>query len=289
MWRSALSLIKQNVSPAAVAAVTRGGRTSSCFPSRSLAVLKFGGGHCFSSYSSPEQEDNVSSAEAQNLMRLVNVEALKKKLGAENQEAIAYADLIDSCQRVGFAKSVNEAASFARILDDAGVVLIFKDRVYLHPEKVVKLIGKAVPLALSPEDDPRRTELKMLQEKKEEIDIAALKQVRLILWTGLGSIMTQVGVFFRLTYWEFSWDVMEPVAFFTTATSLVIGYAYFCYTSRDPTYQDFKKRLFLSRQRKLFKKRNFDVNRLIELQAQCKCPHDVISSVKRPAIPNSSA
>lgn len=142
------------------------------------------------------------------------------------------------------------------------------------------LVRRAVPLALAPEDDPTRDELKRLQEKKEEIDVLAHKQVRRILWTGLGLAVVQVGLFFRLTFWEFSWDVMEPIAFFTTTTGIVIGYAYFLFTSRDPTYQDLMKRIFLNRQRKLFKKHNFDVGRLKELQKKCKTPLDASASIR---------
>ncbi|GMI72274.1 hypothetical protein HRI_000896700 [Hibiscus trionum] len=215
--------------------------------------------------------DSVTFAEARKLMRLVNVESLKTKLGVEGKEVIGYSELLKACESMGVARSLDEAITFARVLDEAGVVLLFRDKVYLHPDKVVDLIRRAVPLALSPEDDdPIRDELKRLQEKKEEIDVQAHKQVRGILWCGLGLAVVQVGLFFRLTFWEFSWDVMEPIAFFTTATGIVIGYAYFLITSRDPTYQDLLKRLFLSRQRKLFKNHNFDLNRLKELQNRCK-------------------
>lgn len=143
------------------------------------------------------------------------------------------------------------------------------------------MVRKAVPLSLLPVDDPCNIELKKLQEKKEEIDMLAHKQVRRILWTGLGLAVVQVGLFFRLTFWEFSWDVMEPIAFFTTTTGLVIGYAYFLITSRDPSYQDMLKRLFLSRQRKLIKLHNFDVQRLMELQKKCRVPHESCSTIKR--------
>lgn len=120
----------------------------------------------------------------------------------------------------------------------------------------------------------------MLQEKKEEIDVLAHKQVRRVLWTGMVLAMLSVGLFFRLTFWEFSWDVMEPIAFFTTTTGLVIGYAYFLITSRDPTYQDLLKRLFLNRQRKLLKKYNFDCTRFKELQRKYRIPHDATASIK---------
>lgn len=140
---------------------------------------------------------------------------------------------------------------------------------------------RAVPLTLLPEDDPEKDELQKLQEKKDEIDMAAHRQVRRILWTGLGLAVMQVGLFFRLTFWEFSWDVMEPIAFFTTSAGIVIGYAYFMFTSRDPTYQDLLMRLFLSRQRKLIKTHNFDVARFVELQKHRRMPQYTCASVKR--------
>lgn len=146
--------------------------------------------------------------------------------------------------------------------------------------QVVDLVSRAVPLALAPQNDPRIEELKQLQRKKEQIDMLAHKQVRRILWSGLGFFIVQVGLFFRLTFWEFSWDVMEPIAFFSTTAGIIIGYAYFLFTSRDPTYQDLMKRLFLSRQRKLSQRQNFDMTRYMELQKHCKSPLDKIMGME---------
>ncbi|KAI7740650.1 hypothetical protein M8C21_030148, partial [Ambrosia artemisiifolia] len=78
----------------------------------------------------------------------------------------------------------------------------------------------------------------------------------------------------------YSWDVMELIAFFVTTSGIIVGYAYFLITSRDPTYQDFMKRLFLSRRKKLMKKHNFDVERFMELQNKCKSPLDAPPSAK---------
>ncbi|KAK6163911.1 hypothetical protein DH2020_000775 [Rehmannia glutinosa] len=269
MWRSpGINLLKRAIKP-----------VSSLGPNNRMMGPSF---HRYcSSAAITNKANSMSYAEAKRLMRLVNVEALKDKLGTEDKEVIPYNELLKTCQAVGVAKSTDEAAAFARVLDDAGVVLLFRDKVYLHPDKVVDLVRRAVPLALLPEDDPRRDELKKLQQKKEEIDILAHKQVRRILWAGLGLAVVQVGLFFRLTFWEFSWDVMEPIAFFTTTAGIVIGYAYFMFTSRDPSYQDLLKRLFLSRQRKLIKSHNFDIRRFVELQKKCKLPLESCASIKR--------
>uniref|UniRef100_A0ACD5YIM9 Uncharacterized protein n=1 Tax=Avena sativa TaxID=4498 RepID=A0ACD5YIM9_AVESA len=138
--------------------------------------------------------------------------------------------------------------------------------------RVVDLVRRAVPLALEPENDQMKQEFKHLLEKKDDIDRLAHKQVRRILWSGLGFLMSQIGLFFRLTFWELSWDVMEPIAFFATTSGLLVSYTYFLVTSRDPTYQDFMERLFLSRRRKLCAKHKFDMERYLELQKHCKCP-----------------
>lgn len=212
----------------------------------------------------------IAVDEARKLLRLADVEALKKKLESDGHDFITYPDLLKLCQGTGVAHSDAEAADFAKVLDEAGVVLIFRNKVILHPHKVAELVRNAVPLALAAEDDPRKQELERLQKEKEEIDRIAHRHVRRVLWSGLGCLSVLTAVFFRLTFWEFSWDVMEPIAFFGTTGGLLIGYMYFLVTSRDPTYQDFMERVFHRRQRKLWKKRNFDVDRLLELQKQCQ-------------------
>ena len=36
----------------------------------------------------------------------------------------------------------------------------------------------------------------------------------MLLWGGLAGVMAVWGVCFRLTFWELSWDVMEPITYF---------------------------------------------------------------------------
>ena len=69
-------------------------------------------------------------------MRSVNIEALKRKLGMEGKEVIGYSELIQACKSMGVARSKEKAAAFAQVLDKADVILLFRDKVYLHPDKV---------------------------------------------------------------------------------------------------------------------------------------------------------
>lgn len=41
---------------------------------------------------------------------------------------------------------------------------------------------------------------------------------------------TQFGVLARLTWWEYSWDIMEPVTYFITYGTAMAMYAYFVLT-----------------------------------------------------------
>ena len=81
-------------------------------------------------------EGTISFSEAKKLMRLVNVESLKMKLGMDGKEVIPYSELLEACESMGVARNQEEATAFAKVLDDAGVILLFRDKVYLHPDKV---------------------------------------------------------------------------------------------------------------------------------------------------------
>lgn len=87
------------------------------------------------------EEEEITVAEAKKLMRLVNVDDMKKKLlGMADRDVVSYSTLLEASQGMGIARSPDEARVFARVLDDAGVVIIFRDKVYLHPDKVREMI-----------------------------------------------------------------------------------------------------------------------------------------------------
>ena len=101
-----------------------------------------GGFRSFTSKTSPDEEEQkkkeITLTEAKKLMRLVNLEDMKKKLvGTAERDVVPYSALLEASQGMGLVRSPDEAQVFARVLDDAGVVLIFRDKVYLHPDKVL--------------------------------------------------------------------------------------------------------------------------------------------------------
>lgn len=115
-------------------------------------------------------------------------------------------------------------------------------------------------------DAATRQELEKLEIIKSDIDKRADDLVRKELWAGLGLIMAQTIGFFRLTFWELSWDVMEPICFYVTSTYFMAGYAFFLRTSKEPSFEGFYKSRFETKQKRLIKMLDFDIDRFTKLQ-----------------------
>ncbi|KAI5072458.1 hypothetical protein GOP47_0012564 [Adiantum capillus-veneris] len=220
---------------------------------------------------------NLSVEERQRMLKLVDLEDLKKRLRSTGQDCMPYVDALKLLQEIGIGATNAEADAMLQRLDSTGVILILRNMVFVRPDKVAELIASALPLSLAGDNDPRREELWKLEKEKEEIDKAAQKQVRRMLWTGFGVLSLQSLIFFRLTFWDLSWDVMEPITFFVTSSAVLAGLLFFIFTRREPSYQDLTHMLFSIKQEKLMKKNKFDAERLKQLQIMHCClppPHD---------------
>ena len=78
----------------------------------------------------------VANEEARNLVQHVHLASLKKRLWNDPRDTISYEELLQLCQTVGMASDKEEASKMAHVFNDAGVVIMFRDKVHLHPEKV---------------------------------------------------------------------------------------------------------------------------------------------------------
>lgn len=115
-------------------------------------------------------------------------------------------------------------------------------------------------------NDPRRTELDEMEKQKGQIDKKAKTLVRRELYCGLGFLVAQTLGFMRLTFWELSWDVMEPICFFVTSLHFAMAYGFFLRTSTEPSFEGFFQRRFKAKQKKLMKVHNFDIEKYNQLR-----------------------
>lgn len=65
---------------------------------------------------------------------------------------------------------------------------------------------------------------------REELSKKAERRTTWVLWGGMAYMATQFGILARLTWWEYSWDIMEPVTYFITYGTAMAMYAYFVLT-----------------------------------------------------------
>lgn len=69
-------------------------------------------------------------------------------------------------------------------------------------------------------------------QKRQSIDLVASRQTSVLTWVGLGLMSVQFGILARLTWWEYSWDIMEPVTYFVTYGTAMAVYAYYVLTKQ---------------------------------------------------------
>lgn len=74
------------------------------------------------------------------------------------------------------------------------------------------------------------TELGELTKLHEQLERDAHRVSNRFMFVGFVVLATQFAAFIRLTYWELSWDVMEPIAYMISLFYSLLAYTYFLAT-----------------------------------------------------------
>ncbi|KAL3318147.1 hypothetical protein Ciccas_003196 [Cichlidogyrus casuarinus] len=105
------------------------------------------------------------------------------------------------------------------------------------------------------------------EKQREEMSLAAGRRTRYLTWFGLGAMGLQFGILARLTWWEYSWDIMEPVTYFVGYGTSIAMYAYYVVTRQEYAFPQVFDRQYLKRFYQIARKNGFDVeqyNRLCD-------------------------
>lgn len=115
-----------------------------------------------------------------------------------------------------------------------------------------------------------------LEVKKGELDQQATRRTSYLTWVGLGLMSVQFGVLARLTWWEYSWDIMEPVTYFVTYGTAMAAYAYFVLTKQEYILPDVKDRQHLITLHKSAKKAGINLAEYNDVKRQiAEIEHDL--------------
>ncbi|KAK8587054.1 hypothetical protein V6N13_086061 [Hibiscus sabdariffa] len=218
----------------------------------------------------------LSAEEAKKLLKAAQLEVVKSKLRETGKTWISYADFIRICRES--CSDEEQGLQYAKMLDESGCAIVLGNIVVLRSEQVAKVLEGLIPLPGSMSNDRRRKQLMELEKKKAMIDSEADSMVRRELRLGLAFLVVQTAGFARLTFWELTWDVMEPICFFLSSMYFMAGYAFFLRTSKEPCFEGFYQGRFAAKQKQLFQAYNFDVRRYNELKAMFPSTSQQLSS-----------
>ncbi|XP_039235837.1 calcium uniporter regulatory subunit MCUb, mitochondrial isoform X2 [Pipra filicauda] len=130
--------------------------------------------------------------------------------------------------------------------------------------------------------DHLKEELLPLEQMKARIINSADAKTSRLLWVGLALMSTQGGALAWLTWWVYSWDIMEPVTYFITYGTAMAFYAYFVLTKQDYIYPHAKDRQFLHYFYRKSKKQHFNVERYNKLKDDLAEAEESLRRLRQP-------
>lgn len=111
--------------------------------------------------------------------------------------------------------------------------------------------------------EPEHAALANLQR---ELDLAAHRQAGAIAYGLSTALVGTFGLYFWLSFIHFSWDIMEPVTYFTGFGVSILGYAWWSLTNQEYEYENIYHYVYSRRKRSLAAKASFDRARFQELE-----------------------
>lgn len=127
-----------------------------------------------------------------------------------------------------------------------------------------------------------KTELAPMEEIAREISTQAESWVVMKTFFLLFLMGAQFGVLGRLTWWEYSWDIMEPVTYFVTYFTAMGFYGYSLVTGQECGYEGYRSRSFLRAFHRLAQRRGLDVARYNELKASAYQLEKMLAKLRDP-------
>ncbi|XP_032783350.2 calcium uniporter protein, mitochondrial [Daphnia magna] len=105
-----------------------------------------------------------------------------------------------------------------------------------------------------------------LEQKKNLVMAGAERKTATMTWIGLALMGVQFGALARLTWWEYSWDIMEPITYFVTYGTSIACFAYYVLTKQEYVLPDVRDREYLLQFHKKAKKVGMNVAEYNRLQ-----------------------
>lgn len=218
-----------------------------------------------------EVEADIKRHEAANLLRSLNAHTFREYLRnlSDHKMHVQYKELVTLAVKQGAAATPEEAHTLIDTLVYSGFLFRYRDVIYLSADDLAEILLTSLPdteAEFKARIEQLESEVRPLENEKHEMEENASKISTYILWGGLCIMIVQFAVFFRLTFWELSWDFMEPVSYFVSLGYGILFYLYFLLVNENPEFEQIRDRLRVYFKRK--KEQKFDYQRYERLQKE---------------------
>jgi len=226
------------------------------------------------------QSNNDVKAVVDDLVKKAPLQKLVQDLEKDARVRVPLTEFIEACGKLGV--SDKDARQFLRALHDSGRLLHYENNAALSNVVLTKPLDITASLAkvLDVNGDYTRAhrekvqqqlveyqkEFEALNAKKSELDRIAYRKADTIIGLLFGYLLLQGAFVARLTWWELSWDVMEPVTYMLTFATGVGGMAWFISNKAEYTYEGLRKALANKRKAKIYARNNFSIEHYHQLE-----------------------
>ncbi|KAI0703857.1 hypothetical protein C8T65DRAFT_741206 [Cerioporus squamosus] len=122
-------------------------------------------------------------------------------------------------------------------------------------------------------------ELARMEALKAACDDEAHRGARRMALGGFGILVVYWGAVARLTFWDYGWDVMEPITYLSGLSMVILGYLWFLYRGREVSYSSILHHSVSARREALYKSRGLDIDRWMDLVSEAKNIRREISKI----------
>lgn len=154
----------------------------------------------------------------------------------------------DQIARLLLVNEDNEMAAIKQLVHSLHSSLGIAEFQYQHHKKLLARREEIVD------------QLSSMKMTKSLIDRDAIAYSNRMHFGCAAGMMTLWGVLARLTWWEYSWDVMEPCTYFVSYAGCIIMYTFYLATKTLPGYHAMSDRWSLYKTYRLSQRRQFSID-----------------------------
>jgi len=199
----------------------------------------------------------------------------------KTHESILYDQFENFCEDIGVEK--DQVPQYLHGLISLGLLVYVPSttsefaKIYLEPQVVNTLISKKLNLeSISMTQAERKTKLKKLKKELKallsQFQVIEFRAHRFGLNTVIFTLAFLIGQFIlfgRLTWYDSSWDVMEPITYFTQVVEVILfGYLYYLYQRSEFSGEGIRQAIYSWKVSRIASRSGISLTKIAELKQE---------------------